>query len=149
MDAKQLTITIKKVVPYTKALLVLLLIISNFTSLVKQLPDENHKDDAELILQWEKRFEPIKKDLPPDNQVIGYVTDWDIPGATYYEANTKTEYILTQFTMAPIVVSRNTNFEWVLVNTDVDNFNIWIESQSGEYEVITYGYNLYLVRRIK
>jgi len=149
VSANQLATTIKKVAPYTKALLALLLIISNFTSLVKQLPDENHKHDAELLLQWEKRFEQIKEDLPPDNQIIGYVTDWDIPGATYHEASTKTEYVLTQFTMAPIVVSRNTNFEWVLVNTDVDKLNTWIELQSGVYEVTTYGNNLYLVHRIK
>jgi hypothetical protein len=107
------------------------------------------KTDAEFFQLWEKRFEPIKKDLPFTYGVIGYVGDWDVPGLDYDRANTELELILTQYALTPIVVTRDTGHEWILVNLSATDFDTWLGVQEEDFEVTRYKYSLYLLRRIK
>lgn len=142
---------LKKALPYLKICLLCLLVAYSFWSVyqqgyhARQLVDT----DGPFIAAWEKRFEPIKESLPFTRGVIGYAADWDLPGANYDPANTEAEHVLTQYTLTPIVVSRDTSHEWILVNMDAANFDTWFALQEGEFEVTRYKYNLYLVHRIK
>ena len=151
LNTERLLRLIKKVHPYLKILLVLLVIVSNFKSLMQQLPENKPvtKNDAVFMPKWEKRFEPIKEKIPFENGVIGYASEGNISGTDPSDANAMSEHILTQFAMAPIIVSDKTDFEWILVNMEADDFNNWLEMQSGEYEVMNYKYNLHLVHKIK
>ena len=142
---------LKRVLPYLRIGLICLLIGTSFwsvlqqISLARQLPDT----DGPFFVEWEKRFEPIKESLPFTHGIIGYAADWDIPGADYDPADSESEHVLTQFTMTPIVVSRDTSLEWVLVNMNATDFETWIALQEGEYSVTKYKYNLYLVHRMQ
>lgn len=141
----------KNALPYLKLGLICLLVGYSFWSVVQHILQARQLVDTQgpFIVEWEKRFEPIKENLPFTDGVIGYAADWDIPGLTYDPANTEAEHVLTQYALAPIVVSRNTNHEWILVNMDADNFAIWFALQEGKFEVTKYKYNLYLLHRIK
>ena len=141
----------KKIIPYLKLGLLVLLIVSSFRSGVNQLfyAKQLADTDGAFFVQWEKRFDPIKDNLPFRYGVIGYVADWDMPGVKYDPADTEAEHVLTQYTMAPIVVSRNTSHEWIIVNLNAADFDAWIAMQEEEYVVTKYKYNLYLVHRTK
>ena len=140
---------IKKVLPYLRIGLVCLLIITSFQSVLQQISQARQLIDTDGLFfeKWEKRFDPIKATLPFTQGVIGYAADWDLPDVDYDPANSEAEHILTQFTMTPIVVSRDTSLEWMIVNMNKTDFETWIALQEGEYEVTAFKYNLYLVHR--
>ena len=131
--------------------MICLLVFYCFRSVAEQLSQARElvNTDGPFFAEWEKRFIPIKDDLPFKYGVIGYVADWDIPGLNYDPANTEAEHILTQYALTPIVVSRDINHEWILVNLDAANFETWFASQRGNLEVTRYKFNLYLVHRIE
>ena len=140
-----------KIGVYLKSLLVLLLILSNFKLLAREFSQNTPIDtsEAEFFPKWEKRFVPIKKTLPFEAGVIGYASEGNIAGTNASDANAMSEHILTQFSMTPIIVSDSIKHEWILVNMEVDEFDNWLEKQSGAYQVVSYQYNLYLVHKIK
>jgi hypothetical protein len=142
---------IKKILPYLKIALICLLVLYCFRSVAGQLllARQQVDTDSAFFANWEKRFEPVKDDLPFEYGVIGYVADWDIPGLSYDPANSEAEHILAQYSLTPIVVSREISHAWILVNLDASNFETWFASQEGEFEVKRYKYNLYLVHRIE
>jgi hypothetical protein len=141
----------KTELPYLKISLICLLVIYCFWSVIQQVTQARQLPDTDgpFFTEWEKRFEPIKESLPFTHGVIGYAADWDIPGVNYDPANTEAEHVLTQYTLTPIVVSRDTSHEWILVNMDAANFDTWLALQEGEFEVTRYKYNLYLLHRIQ
>ena len=142
---------IKKALPYLRIGLIFLLIVTSFRSVFLQISQARQlvDTDGSFFVEWEKRFDPIKDDLPFTHGVIGYAADWDIPGLSYDPANTEAEHILTQYTLTPIVVSRDTSNEWILVNMNAENFETWFALQKGEFSVAKYKFNLYLVHRIQ
>jgi len=142
---------IKKVIPYLKIGSICLLVAYSFWSVVGQVSQAKQlvNTDGAFFAEWEKRFDPIKESLPFEYGVIGYAADWDIPGKSYDPANTEAEHILTQYTLTPIVVSRDTNHEWILANMTATDFDTWFALQKGKFEVTKYKYNLYLIHRIK
>ena len=142
---------IKKIHPYLKIGMICLLIASSILSVGQAYSraSELVDTDGPFFVEWEKRFDPIKEELPLTRGVIGYAADWDVPGVDYDPANTEAEHILTQFTLAPIIVSRDTSHEWIIVNMDKENFETWFALQDGEFVVTKYKYNLYLLRRMQ
>ena len=54
------------------------------------------------VADWEKRFEPLKKQLPFVRGVVGYISDSSIPGVSFDSANDQGEYVLAQYVLAPI-----------------------------------------------
>ena len=140
---------IKKIIPYFKIGLLFLFVVTYFRAGIQELSQARQLDnrDEAFFTQWEKRFEPIKASLPFKYGVVGYVADWDIPGVHYDPADTEAEHVLTQYTMTPIVVSRNINHEWVIVNLNADYFDTWFAMHRGEYSVTKF--NLYLLHRTK
>jgi len=142
---------LKKVLPYLRIGLICLLVVTSFWSVAQQISQARQLVDTDgpFFLKWEKRFDPIKDDLPFTHGVIGYAADWDVPGVSYDPADTEAEHILTQYALTPIVVSRDPSYEWVLVNMNAANFDTWLALQEGEFTVTGYKNNLYLVHRIQ
>lgn len=141
----------KRSLPYLRVGVICLLVAYSFWSVTQELLQARRlvNTDGPYFTAWEKRFEPVKESLPFKYGVIGYVADWDIPGSSYDPANSEAEHILTQYTLAPIVVSRDTSHEWILANLDAASFETWLASQEGRFEVTRYKFNLYLVHRIQ
>jgi hypothetical protein len=142
---------ITRAMQYLKVGLVGLVVVYSFWSLTQELLQARQlvNTDGPFFANWEKRFEPIKEALPFEYGVIGYVGDWDVPGLAYDPANTEAEHILTQYTLTPIVVSRDTSHEWILVNLSAQDFETWLGERVGEFKVTKFKFNLYLLRRIQ
>jgi hypothetical protein len=101
------------------------------------------------VADWEKRFAPIKEQLPFQRGVVGYISDSNVAGASYDAANDQGEYVLTQYVLAPIVIVKGTDQEWNIANLDHPAFDLWSKSNQGQFEVIPYKGGLYLLHRIR
>lgn len=98
------------------------------------------------VYDWDTRLSVLRADLPADVKVVGYISDWDITPDYNYPDN-ETEYVLTQYTMAPVVVARGDDQEWVIVNLAPKDFETWRTTQSSDIEVTKYPLGLFLVHR--
>jgi hypothetical protein len=65
----------------------------------------------------------------------------------YNYPNNETEYVLTQYTMAPVVVARGSDREWVIVNLAPKDFEAWNAAQPSDLDVIKYPNGLFLVHK--
>jgi hypothetical protein len=99
------------------------------------------------VAHWEKRFGPVRQRLPFVRGVIGYISDSDVPGASFDAANDEGEYILTQYALAPIVIVRGTEQEWNLANLTRDTFDRWRRLHAAGFEIVWQQNGLYLLRR--
>lgn len=98
------------------------------------------------VYDWDTRLSSLRADLPADVKVVGYISDWDVlPDYDY--PNNETEYVLTQYTMAPVIVARDGDHEWVIVNLSPKDFETWRATQPSDIEVIQYRLGLFLVHR--
>ncbi len=100
------------------------------------------------ITEWEVRFNAVKKLLPFKRGVVGYLTNSDVPGAAYDANNEQGEYTLTQYAIAPIILVRGDNEEWTIADLNSKAYQIWSQSNHGEFHVIPLNDNLYLLHRV-
>ena len=100
------------------------------------------------VADWEKRFASIRKEIPFERGVIGYISDADVPGASYDAANDEGEYVLTQYVLAPVIIKRGTAQEWNVANLDKPAFELWSKANGGQFEVTPFKGGLYLLHRV-
>lgn len=103
---------------------------------------------SDPVTQWEVRFKPVKKLLPFQRGTVGYITNSDVPGASFDPNNEEGEYTLTQYTMAPIILVRGDNQEWTIASLNSKAYQIWSRSNQGQFHVIPLNDNLYLFHRL-
>jgi len=99
------------------------------------------------VADWEKRFAPLKAQIPFRRGFVGYISDSNVPGASYDAANDEGEYVLTQYVLAPIILVRGTDHEWNIANLDRQSFELWNKSHQGTFDVTTFKGGLYLLHR--
>jgi len=97
--------------------------------------------------KWAKRIKSVSANLPDDVRVVGYVSDWDIPGALYDPIDQDAEYMLAQYTLAPLVVQPGLGHEWILGNFTTPGFTNWLDDNLSSYELTPLQYGLYLIHR--
>lgn len=100
------------------------------------------------VADFEKRFEPLKQQLPFKRGVVGYISDSSIPGASYDPNNDQGEYVLTQYVMSPIIIVKGTDQEWNIGNLRPQAYKIWSQSNHGQFEVTPFKGNIYLIHRL-
>jgi hypothetical protein len=101
--------------------------------------------DADYISIWESRFANLKKEIPADEKSVGYVSNWDMVG---YDKDVYIEFVLTQYTLAPILVERNLDHEWIIANSSSSSFMDWLSKQmTTPYTTKYFGNGIYLVHR--
>lgn len=142
---------------YMKAIVVLqrivisILILSSIYQSVLYLLSTNKLGSLENdpVTIWNAKFAKIKKALPAETKTVGYLADWDIPDSDYYNADLYNEYVLTQYALAPIIVVRGSNYEWVIGNLTPEGYQIWRKTTQEKYDVVFSKYGLYLFHRIE
>lgn len=78
-----------------------------------QAAGEVNGDD--MVTAWDKRLRKIRP-LLPEYGVVGYLADWDIPGAQYGSSDQEVEFLLAQYTVAPVVLERGKDHPMILGN---------------------------------
>jgi len=92
------------------ALLALFVLITNILLLIDaQRRFQDHKGKDQISL-YEKRFSQLRQALKPGT-VVGYFTD-EAPESGDYVRN----FYLTQYALAPVIVTRETDRHWVIGN---------------------------------
>ncbi len=126
-------------------LLILMSLYASAQNLIATKDLGSVSDDP--VADWERRFTPIKQQLPFQRGVVGYISDSDVPGASYDAANDEGEYVLTQYILAPIIIKRGTDQEWNIGNLDRQAFDLWKKSNGAGFEVTAFKGGLYLLHR--
>ncbi len=102
-------------------------------------------DKSDYVSGWESRLADLKKDIPAGQERIGYVSDWDING---FDKDAYIEFVLTQYTLAPLFLERNLNHEWIVANSNSNDFLNWFADQmTEEYSVHSFGNGIYLIHK--
>ncbi len=78
-----------------------------------QAAGEVNGDD--MVTAWDKRLRKIRP-LLPESGVVGYLADWDIPGAQFGSSDQEVEFLLAQYTVAPVVLERGKDHPVILGN---------------------------------
>jgi hypothetical protein len=128
------------------ALVVLASLISSIQNLISTRSLGSTTDDP--VADWERRFGPLKAQIPFVRGAVGYISDSDVPGIAFDAANDEGEYVLTQYAMAPIVLIRGTGQEWNIANLSNQAFSAWNASHGGSFGVTPFKGDLYLLHRI-
>lgn len=131
-----------------RSVLLLIVLASLYASILnlvstKELGSTN--DDP--VADWEKRFAPLKQQLPFQRGITGYISDSDIPGVDFNAANDEGEYVLTQYVMAPVIIIKGTEQVWNIGNLGPKAYKIWSQSNHGQFDVIPFAGNIYLLHR--
>lgn len=132
-----------------RGMLVLILLGSLYASVRNLLSTPSLGSPADdPVADWERRFAPLKRDLPFVRGFVGYISDSSIPGITTDLANDQGEYVLTQYVMAPIIILKGTDQEWNIGNLSPQAYRAWSLNHQGTFDVKSFTGGLYLLHRI-
>ena len=102
---------------------------------------------SEPVAEWERRFVPLKAAFPLTRGVVGYISDPDVAGYPY-GPDDELEFNLTQYTMAPLIIHKGTNFEWIIGILSSSVYQDWARTHGSEFDSTFYKYNIYLIHRL-
>ena len=104
-------------------------------------------DASEPVAEWERRMAPLKAALPISRGYIGYVSDTSVACFDCTNLDDQIEFALTQYALAPIVVNKGTDYEWIVGNFGKGTFGTWSQSHAGGFNVVRFPYGIYLIHK--
>ena len=114
--------------------------IENFKSGIAE-----RSNDSTIIAAWNDRLAKLIEPIPFERGFVGYLSDEDIPGTTFNSNDAEGEFVLTQYAIAPLIIVRGTNQEWMVEARDLEGINSRILSgivDIGAYETAIRGLTL-------
>ena len=127
---------------------ILLVSASAATSLQYAQSTRGLERGAEALNAWEARLEPVRAALPVKRGVIGYIGEWDVLGTSYGVWDQESEYLLTQYALAPLILVKGPAAEWNVAVLERRSLEVWQSAHPGEYEVIPLKHNVYLLHKL-
>jgi hypothetical protein len=106
-------------------------------------------NDTAVIAGWEKRLSKLIEPIPFKRGLVGYLSISDMPNATLDASDAEGEFVLAQYTIAPLILVRGAEQEWNILNLDPETFEQWREENADDFELIRSGGGMYLVRKVK
>jgi hypothetical protein len=105
-------------------------------------------NDSEVISAWNDRLEKLIKPIPFERGFVGYLSNEDIPGANFNSNDAEGEFVLTQYAVAPLILVRGAEQDWVILNLDPETLKKWREENANQFEVVQSGGGMTLVRKV-
>jgi hypothetical protein len=115
--------------------------IENFISTIEV------QSDDEAVAIWDERLSRLIAPIPFKLGIIGYISIEDIPGAAFDEADASGEFVLTQYAVAPLILTRGADQKWDILNLDPENFEKWMQANGDDFKAVDSGGSVYLVRK--
>lgn len=137
---------------FKKTLQVILLILIAVNSLYASIfgaystKDMNSEDAA--IARLEARLQRLARIIPYERGPIGYLGNEDMPSIPYDAADAAAEYTLIQYVLAPFILVKGTDQEWVILNLDQAGYQTWFRDNHDQFRIRALGANLYLIHRL-
>ncbi len=95
---------------------------------------------------WENRLQAVKQKLPAGTQYVGYIADETLRGQAPTNGEL-VEFDLTKYALSPVIVHRGVKYPWIIGNFSARNFDGWLKSLIGAYEIQDLGSGIYLIHR--
>jgi len=105
-------------------------------------------NDTAVVANWDERLSKIIAPIPFERGFVGYISNEDIPGASFDPNDTSGEYVLTQYAVAPLILVRGADQEWNILNFDRETYQEWIKTNANDFELVESGGGMYLVRKV-
>lgn len=123
---------------WMKKLLVLLLIFFSAYYMKQLLAGSFSIGDtgSARLDRWEADMQLVRENLPIDRGLVGYISEEDLEGVDFAFWDNETEFILTQYALAPLVLKKGLAAEWNVVVLSNEYLTKWLEANPGEYEII-------------
>lgn len=135
-----------------KRALVILMVVGSLSSVVQHwrstlgLSRDNRGTNA--LDRWETRLAHAKEVLPIKRGVIGYITDLHTQDPSSTDWDTETEYILTQYALAPLILEKGPAAEWNVAILSLKDVALWQETYPGQFEVIPVEGNVFIFHKL-
>jgi len=102
---------------------------------------------AAALTAWENRFDAVKEVIPIKRGIVGYLGEWDVPGAEYESSDQRAEFLLTQYALAPLILVRGTDAEWNIAVLNSTAFTSWESNHHGKYQIYPLRNNIYVLQK--
>ncbi len=128
----------KKHLPVIFALIILLALslYSTFESFNLSVIATQDLPEVDMVTAWDRRMRRIRP-LLPDHGIIGYLADWDIHDVKFGSSDQEVEFLLAQYSVAPVVLERGAGHDLIL-----GNFNDSTDPAKMEKIQTTFGITL-------
>ena len=105
-------------------------------------------NDTTVVTNWDKRLSKLTAHIPFKRGPIGYISGEDIPGATFSPNDAAGEYVLTQYSVAPLILVRGTDQEWNILNLDTKTYEKWHQAHLNDFEVVDFSGGMHLIHKV-
>ncbi len=117
--------------------------VDNFSSSL-----HDNSNNTEVIADWNKQISKLTTRIPIKHGLVGYISNEDVLGKAFSTNDAEGEYVLTQYSIAPLVLVRGTDQEWNILNLEPENYKKWMQDNEKNFELVKVGGGMYLVHRV-
>jgi ABC-type transport system involved in Fe-S cluster assembly fused permease/ATPase subunit len=97
--------------------------------------------------RFEERIKNMNALLPFKHGIIGYFSDENVESIKYDSDNVEGEYILTQYSISPIILNKGVYHEWNILNMSTEAYEIWSMEHGSKFKLMSSGGGFYLIHR--
>ena len=106
-------------------------------------------DSNDMVTSWDVHMRSVAAVLPSEVNVVGYLENADLKGSTSMQDFA--EFFLTQYGLAPVVLQKGSNHEWIVGNfghTLAPHELSILDQMLGPHTNQDFGFGIYLIHRI-
>ena len=130
--------------------LVIALVLASLFSAAQFWESTRHLEAGRAALDaWDARLSRAKEALPVKRGVIGYVGEWDVPGFPYAYWDQESEFLLSQYALAPLILKKGAAAEWNVAVLDAKAFAAWKRLNQANFQVTDVGHGVYVLHRLE
>ena len=119
-----------------KILVILLTLISiNYVVQLWQSSMDIGDTGSKELDRWEADMQLVREILPIERGVVGYISQEDVEGSEFEYWDNETEFLLTQYALAPLIVKKGLAAEWNVIVLKNEDLEKWLQMHPGEYEI--------------
>lgn len=119
-----------------KILVILLTLISiNYVVQLWQSSMDIGDTGSKELDRWEADMQLVREILPIERGIVGYISQEDVEGSEFEYWDNETEFLLTQYALAPLIVKKGLAAEWNVIVLKNEDLEKWLQMHPGEYEI--------------
>lgn len=90
----------------------------------------------------------VREEIPISRGVVGYISEENVSGAEYAYWDNETEFLLSQYELAPLILKKGLAAEWNLVILSDLDLQTWMKENPGQYEITHIKSNIYVLQNL-